>query len=115
MGVDFLGRTKKTFHKSWDQARSRLFTSDLFLQIPDCAGHSAVFDLMGELNVKQGDLVTVEKVGGILVARHCLREVGRAANPPVEILKAVEDSCGVAKGTIHQIYAGAAVAEISLC
>lgn len=115
MGVDFMRRVKKTFTKSWDRARVRLCTPDLFTQPPDCAGHSVAFDLLGESNLKPGDLVTVEKDGADLVAWSCLTPVGRAPNPPANIVKAIDDACGIAKGTIYQVHPVSGVAEITLC
>lgn len=57
----------------------------------------------------------VEKEGDALVARNRLSEVARIAHPPVDLLNAVDRSCGVAKGTIEHVYDAARVAEISLC
>jgi len=62
-----------------------------------------------------GDTVTVEAEEPALVARQRLTEVARIVNPPSELLHAVQDSCGVAKGIIDQVHNIAGVAEISLC
>ena len=115
MGADFPRRAKKTFDKSWDQARVQLCTADLFTQQPACAGQSAAFELLGDASLKAGDLVTVEKEGSDLVARRCLTPVARAVKPPIDMLKAFEDSCEIAQGTVHLIHSAAGVAEIGLC
>jgi hypothetical protein len=115
MGSDFIDRGKRTFAKSWDRARIRLCTSDLFTETPGCAGHSAAFDLLGDLGLKPGDTVVVAKEGCELVARNGLTTVGRAPNPPNDVLRAVEESCGMAKGMIDRLHTAAGVAEISLC
>jgi hypothetical protein len=65
--------------------------------------------------VHVGDTVTVEMEGPVLIARIRLNEVGRAENPPSEILSAVQGSCGIAKGLIEHVHGLARVAEIALC
>jgi hypothetical protein len=88
MGSDFIDRGKRTFAKSWDRARLRLRTSDLFTETPGCAGHSAAFDLLGDLALKPGDTVVVQREGCELVARNGLTTIGRAPNPPNDVLRA---------------------------
>jgi hypothetical protein len=115
MGAEFIRRASKSFTKHWDVCRKALATADLFTREPTCAGRSAPFDLAPNVAVQAGDVVIVEREGTALVARRGLREVARAASPPPELLRAVEDSCGVAKGTIEHTHGLANVAEISLC
>lgn len=62
----------------------------------------------------EGEIVTVEAEGAALVARQSLSEVARIEQPPAELLRAVQESCGVAKGTIEHVHGMARVAEISL-
>jgi len=73
------------------------------------------FDLAQSADVHVGETVTVEMEGHVLIARVSLNEVGRAENPPNEILSAVQGSCGIAKGLIEQVHGLARVVEISLC
>jgi hypothetical protein len=115
VGAEFIRKATKTLTKHWDNARTRLGTADLFTRDLDCATRSAPFDLSQSAALSVGDAVTVEKEGGALVARQRLSEVARTDNPPAELLRAVEHSCGIAKGTIEQIHGSARVAEISLC
>lgn len=115
MGAEFIRRAAKSFTKRWDESRKALATADLFTREPNCAGRSAPFDVAPNMAVRAGDVVVVEKEGTALVARRGLREVARAVSPPAELLRAVESSCGVAKGTIEQTHYVANVAEISLC
>jgi len=117
MGAEFIRRAAKTFVKRWDNGRRMLGTADLFTREPEpgCAATSAPFDLAGSADLHPGDTVTVEKAGECLVARSGLSEVARSAHPPAELLRAVDRSCGIAKGTVENIHTIAGVAEISLC
>ena len=92
-----------------------LGTADLFTRQPSTAAASAPFDLGGSSEIHPGDRVTVEKLGDCLIARNGLSEVGRNLRPPAELLRAVDQSCGVAKGTVEIVHSVAGVAEISLC
>jgi hypothetical protein len=115
MGIEFIQRAAKTFAKRWDHGRLMLGTADLFTREPTCETHSAPFDLARNADLHIGDTVIVEKEGDALVARFHLSEVARTAHPPADLLRAVDGSCGIAKGTIENIHALAGVAEISLC
>ena len=115
MGAEFIRRAARTFVKSWDHGRRMLGTADLFTLQPDAAAPSAPFELGGSSELHAGEKVTVEKLGNCLVARRGLSEIGRNLHPPAELLRAVDQSCGVAKGTVETVHQVAGVAEISLC
>ncbi len=115
MGAEFIRRATKTFVKRWDLGRRMLGTANLFTREPGCEAHSAPFDLAENVELRVGDTVVVEKEGDALVARSRLSEVARMMHPPAELLRAVDESCGVAQGTIANIHNVARVAEISLC
>lgn len=115
MGVEFIRKAAKPFKKHWDKSRRDLATADLFTRQPACAGRSAPFDLQQNVTLHVGDTVMVEAQGATLVARLSLTLVGRTDNPPTTLLRAVQDSCGIAKGTIEHIHSLAQVAEITLC
>jgi hypothetical protein len=115
MGADFPEKAAATFKKSWDRARVALATADLFTRKPSEAKCTAAADIVGSTRLKVGEHLTVEAQGEGLVALRGIAEVARFPNPPTELLKAVQDSCGIAKGVVEQIHEMAAVAEISLC
>jgi len=114
MGIEFVRKKAKSYRRRWDIARRDLSIADLFTQEPTSAGRSLPFDLAHSADVHVGDPVTVETDGRVLIARVSLNEVGRAENPPSEILSAVQGSCGIAKGLIEQVHGLARVVEISL-
>ena len=115
MGIEFVRHKAKPYRRRWDIGRRDLGTADLFTQEPTCVARMLPFDLSQSADVHVGDAVTVEINGAALIARVRLHEVARSENPPREILSAVQDSCGIAKGMIEQVHGLARVAEISLC
>jgi len=115
MGIEFIRKKAKTYRRRWDIGRRDLGTADLFTKEPTCVARLLPFDLAHSADIQVGNVVIVEASGGILVARVGLNEIARAEHPPSEILSAVQNSCGIAKGTIEQVHGLARVAEISLC
>jgi len=115
MGVDFIEKAAPTFRKSWDRAKVRLGTSELFTRLPECTARTAAAELVGCARLAVGDYLTVEHDGDGLIALRGQSVVARFLDPPQELVLAVKDSCGVAKGTVEQVHEMAAIAEISLC
>jgi hypothetical protein len=115
VGADFIEKATPSFKKSWDRARVELATPDLFTKTPACAARTAVADIIAGQCLHVGEQVTVEIEAGGLVARRGNTEVARFTAPPAELMRAVESSCGIAKGTVEQVHDLADVAEISLC
>lgn len=114
MGADFLEKATPSFNKSMDRARSELETADLFTRTPSCAARTAAADIIGDAQLEVGDRLTVETQNGGLVARRGNNDLARLTNPAPEIVKAVETSCGIAKGTVDEVHDLARVVEISL-
>jgi hypothetical protein len=115
MGADFLERTKKAIRRSWDRERVALATSDLLTRQPECAGRSVVGEIIDNTPLVPGERLTVEKDGCDLVARRGLTKVLRISNAPSDVVRGVEESCGVGVGTIDQVHGDAGVAEITIC
>ena len=115
MGADFIERATPTFKKKWDRARMELATADLFTKEPSCKARTAVAEIINGTQLSVGDQLTVEVQDESLVARRGNHEVARFENPPPILVQAVEESCGIAKGTVEQVHEVANVAEISLC
>jgi len=115
MGADFVDKATPSFTKSWDRARVALATADLFTRAPSCAARIAAAEIVDNAKLRIGERLTVERDGDGLVALRGAVEVARFSNPSVELMKAVVESCGVAKGVVEQVHDLARVAEISLC
>lgn len=115
MGTDFLERVQKTIKRSWDRRRVVLATSDLLTRQPDCVGRSVVGEIIGNSLLVPGDKLTVEKDERGLVARRGLTDVIRIEGAPADVIRGIEESCGVGVGTVSQVHDQAGVAEISIC
>lgn len=115
MGAEFVEKATPGFRKSWDRARAALATADLFTRTPDCAARTAAADIIGNARLAVGEQLTVETQGGNLVARRGHSDVARFTSPAPDLIRAVQASCGIAKGTVAQVHSLAGVAEISLC
>jgi hypothetical protein len=115
MGADFLERTKKTIKRSWDRERVALATSDLLTRQPNCTGRSVVGEIIGSTTVSPGEKLTVERDAAGLVARRGLTDVVRIPQAPPDVVRGIEESCGVGIGTVDQVHNPAGVVEITIC
>ena len=114
MGLEFIRKAAPTFKKSWDRHRVSLATPTLFTQQPVCVARIAVADLASAATLEKGDTVTVQLNGTKLVAMRGLSEVAYFTAPSPALVSAVQQSCGVARGTVEQIHSIASVVEISI-
>ena len=115
MGAEFIRAAAPSFKKGWDRGLLRLGTADLFTQQPTCAPRVVDADLVGNASLDIGDTLIIRKLGGRLIAARGLSEVAYLTNPPADILRAVEASSGIARGTVEHIHQGAGVVEIAVC
>lgn len=115
MGSDFLERAGKTIKRSWDRQRVALATSDLLTKHPGCAGCSVVGEIIGDARLVPGEKLTVEKAADGLVARRGLTDLVRIPAAPADVVRGVEESCGVGIGIVDQVHEAAGVVEISIC
>lgn len=115
MGTDFLERIKKTIKRSWDRQRVALGTSDLFTRQPEVKRRSILGEIIGGAKLTAGQKLTVEKDEKGLVARIGLTDVVRIADPPPDLVRGVEESCGVGVGIVDNVYGPAGVVEMTIC
>ena len=114
MGADFIRDAAATFKKSWDQGLVRLGTADLFTQQPTCAPRVVDADLVGDASIRAGETLVIRKIGNRLVVSRGLSEVAHLRSPPADVLRAIDASCGIAKGVVEQVHDDAGVAEIAV-
>ena len=115
MGADFLERVKKTIKRSWDRERVALATSDLLTRQPDCAGRSVIGEIIGDARFIAGEKLTVERDAQGLVVRRGLTSVIRIPQASPEVVRGIEESCGVGVGTVEQVHDAARVVELTIC
>jgi|SRR5690606_288368 len=115
MGADFVERVRKTIKRSWDRQRVELARSDLLTIQPGCAGRSVVGEIIGDARLTPGEKLTVEKAEVGLVGRRGLKDVVRILNPPADVVRGIEESCGVGVGIVDEVHDAAGVTEITVC
>lgn len=115
MGSDFIEKATPSFKKSWDRHRVKLGKSDLFTQQPTCTIRTATAEIIGEVELKVGDNLTIEIQENCLIAMRGNSRVSRFNAPPQEIMEGIQKSCGIAKGTVEQVNSLSRTVEISLC
>jgi hypothetical protein len=115
MGTDFLERTKKTIKRSWDKERVALATSDLLTRRPENAGRSVVGEIIGNAKLTRGDKLTVEKDAQGWVARHGLTNLVRITDAPADVIRGIEESCGMGVGIVDVVHGPAGVVEMTIC
>ena len=115
MGIEFLKKTRATHVKFIDKGRVRLGTPDLFTQTPKDQPRCAVATISDGVKVKAGDTLIVEPKGAELVASRGNSEVARIKKPPSDVMRAIRDSGGIAKGEIQKLNKLSRTVDISLC
>ncbi|MCW5829968.1 MAG: hypothetical protein KIT79_11715 [Deltaproteobacteria bacterium] len=114
MGVDFLRNKTRSFAKSWDRARLRLGTPDLFSIQPEHQPTTVVADLTVKNIPSKLDNVLVRANPdhiGIYVGNE---EIGQLVEPSQEILEAIRAGCGIAQGHVEQINPLSRTVEIAI-
>ena len=114
MGIDFIQKTSDTFHKSLDQSRIDLCTTDLFTLNPtqEPRAYAAIIRPMVELNA--GDEVGVRIVEGKIVVLRGIDVVAEFDSLPSETTKAIIESHCEAFGKVQAVYERAHTAEITI-
>ena len=115
MGADFLERVKKTIKRSWDRERVALATSDLLTRQPQFAGRSVIGEIVEGAAISSGEKLTVEKDARGLVARRGLTDVVRFPKTPPDVVRGIEESCGVGVGTVDQVHDASGMVEMTIC
>ena len=115
MGADFIEKATPTFRKSWDRARTKLATADLFTREPSSLVCTVVADIFDGEQLTMGELLTVEVEDKSFIVRRGNSKVARIQNPLPILVEAIEKSCGIAQGKVEDVYKISRVADISLC
>lgn len=115
MGVDFIRRAAKSFHKGLDQSRIDLGTPDLFTRKPDCEQRAYAATIRPNRKLSPGEDLSVRFHDEKIVAQRGMDVVAEFDAPPAELMEALEDSYGEACGTVQKVYEIADMAEITVC
>lgn len=115
MGVDFIRKAAPTHRKSWDRARVDLATPDLFTRQPDCSDRTVAASLLDNHQLQEGDTVIIQATGSDLIVMQGLSAVAQVINPPLDLVNAINISCGLAQGIVEHVYEISGVVNISVC
>lgn len=115
MGADFPDKTKNHLKKSWDRQRVELCTADLLKVSPKNKTRTAAAEIAEGKTLKKGGYVLVRLSENGLLACEGNDVVAIFQSPTADLVNAVKESAGVAKGTIEQLHEDAGIAEISVC
>lgn len=115
MGLDFIRKAAKSFHKGLDQSRIDLGTPDLFTRQPDCEPRAYAATVRDDRKLSPGEDLSVRFHGGKVVAQRGMDVVAEFDSPPAELVEALKESYGEACGTVTEVYDIADTAEIAVC
>ena len=115
MGLDFIRKVAKSFHKGLDLSRIDLCTPDLFAQHLDREPRTYAARIRANRMLSPGEDVCVRFHDGKIVAQRGLDIVADFEAPPSQLVEALKESYGEACGTVREVYEFADTAEISIC
>ena len=115
MGLDFIRKAGKSFHKSIDQSLVDLGTPNLFTREPNCQPRSYAAMIGTAVQLGIGEVLTVRLCDGRIVAQRGMNIVAEFETPPEELLAAIKASWGEAYGTVQDVHEMANTAEITVC
>ena len=115
MGLDFIRKAAKSFHKGLDQSRIDLGTPNLFTQRPDCEPRTYAATIQMGRKLSPGEDLCVRLHSGKVVAQRGMDIVAEFNSPPVQLVEALKESFGEACGTVRKVHDIADTAEIAIC
>ena len=115
MGVDFIHKAAKSFHKGLDTSRIELATPDLFTRYPDREPRAYAAKIRRDKQVNCGEDLCVLFHGSKIIAQRGMEVVAEFTAPPPELVEALKKSHGEACGTVLEFYEVAGIAEITVC
>src|SRR6202030_4505452 len=104
MGVDFIRRAARSFHKGLDRRRIELGTPNLFTQEPTSAPRTYAANVRNGETLAAGEKLGVRLDGERVLAMRGLDPVATFDSPPPELVKALSASHGEACGVVQQVH-----------
>jgi hypothetical protein len=115
MGLDFIRKVAKSFHKGLDQSRIDLSTPDLFTRQLNCEPRAYCATIHRGKKVHLGEELSIRLHEGEVVAQRGLDVVATVDRPPTELTNALKQSFGEACGSVREVHDMAGTAEITVC
>jgi len=115
MGLEFIRKVAKTFHKGLDNSRIELCTPDLFKKQPQKQPRLYTATICGKRKLHQGDKLIVKMQNSNVVTLIGIDIVAKLDKPTDELIEAINNSYGEACGTVEETYDIADKIEITVC
>jgi hypothetical protein len=113
VGADFSEKVKGTFKRHLDAAGESLRTDTLFTQKPTGISRTFRAEVIDGVRLEVGQKLSVRCAEGSLVAMNVMTPMAACADPPEPLLNSINNSGGVAIGTVLASHAMAGVVEIT--
>jgi hypothetical protein len=115
MGVDFLKRVGKSFHKALDRGAVALRTPQLMGARVQCVNRSALGQVVNDAAIVTGETVIIRLRGDRLVCQRGTEVVIRFDTPPADFANHVRDGAGVEIGEVTKVHPLSGTVEVSFC
>ena len=115
MGLDFINKAAKSFHKGLDRSRIELATPGLFTLHPDREPRTYAAKIRPNASMIPGEDLCVRIQESNVVVQRGMDVIADFSAPPTELTEALRQSYGEACGTVQEVYETAGTAEISVC
>lgn len=113
MGVDFLNRMKKTFHRTLDQRLVTLRTPTMLDADVACIHRSARGNIKNSASLSEGERLMIRESGGKFVALRGNETVIEFQNPPADFADRIQRGGGIGMGQVTVINPISQTAEVS--
>jgi hypothetical protein len=114
MGVDFVRKAARAFHKGLDKSRVELATPDLFAKQTVEAPRTYAAAIHDGVAIAAGEKLGVRLDGKRVVAYRGLSPVATFTNPPADLMSALTSAHGEAYGCIQNYHSLARTAEMTV-
>src|SRR4051812_25705470 len=104
MGIDFIRKAARSFHKALDRRRVALGTPDLFTREPTSAPRIYAASVHNGKTLTFGEKLGVRLEGERILAMRGLDLVATFDTPPAELVKALSASHGEACGVVQKVH-----------
>ena len=115
MGIDFIRRTARSFHKGLDIRRIELASPNLFTQAPSPKPRTYVAHVCSGQKIDFGEKLGIHLDGKHVLAMRGLNRVATISSPSPELLEALSVGHGETSCVVQEVHDLARVAEIRLC
>ena len=115
MGVDFIRRTARSFHKGLDRRRIELASPNLFVHSIRAKPRTYSAQMCSGQRIEAGEKLGVRLEGQLVVAMRGLDPVATISSPTGELLEALADGHREASCVVQEVHEMARVVEIWLC